>query len=128
MALPAERQTELGSLKKRNTTTAVAPSNKKDGVALYQELNKLKSGLPKALVTEFDKRKVRTVEEAAKVASALRSKRIASHKISNNNKKRDTAKRKQALKPAELTRPGGKSTRNTIDTMKRAINSGIVKL
>ncbi|KAK1939811.1 hypothetical protein X943_003570 [Babesia divergens] len=122
------RSSELGSLKKRAVPASPLPSSAECRVAAYQELNKIKRGLPKSLISEFEKRKVTNVEEAAKVARALRAKRVKSHKVVKAKKSTKASKRSKGATPGELSRPGGSTAHKAIAALKQALNSGVVKL
>ncbi|GFE54930.1 hypothetical protein BaOVIS_023340 [Babesia ovis] len=100
----------------------------RDSVAAFQELAKLKRGLPRHLVAEIEKRKITTVEEATRVAQILRNRRVKSHKAAVRRKSTKKAKPRKTEKPGELTRPGGKVARKVIASVKRALNNGVVKL
>ncbi|GIX63691.1 ABC transporter ATP-binding protein [Babesia caballi] len=122
------RSAELGALRRSGDTASAAPSKSRDPVVAFQELAKVKRGLPRPLAAEIERRKVTSVEEAERVALALRAKRVKSHRIAKPRKLRSTNKPATVLKPSELTRPGGKTARKAITSMKKALNSGVIKL
>ncbi|KAG6440110.1 hypothetical protein BBOV_II006425 [Babesia bovis T2Bo] len=98
-----------------------------DPVAAYQELAKVKRGLPRRLVSEIERRKATSIEDAARVANALRAKRTKSHKVVKANGP-GKAKGSKPKKPGEFLKPSDEATLEVIAGVKRALDSGVIKL
>lgn len=122
------RTAELGALRGSADVPSSSSSKPRDRVAAFQELARVKRGLPRPLVAELERRKVTSVEEAAHVARVLRTKRTKSHKVTTPRRSLRKTKTPKSAKPEELTRPGGKAARKVIARMTKALNTGVIKL